>query len=45
MSVRPPFSHSPRRTETGLVSGTDEEAMRRTEAANKALLDRLETPN
>lgn len=34
-----------RRTENGLVCGNSEEAMRQTEAANKAALDRLMAPN
>lgn len=34
-----------RRSDNGLVCGTSEGAMRRTEAANKAMLDRLTAPN
>lgn len=34
-----------RRTDSGLVCGNNEEAMRQTEAANKAALDRLMAPN
>ena len=34
-----------RRTENALVCGTNEDEMRRVEAANKAMLDRLSAPN